>query len=162
MVEEAFLNSPIGRCRLTASDQGLRSIDFLDEEGEQTTAEQAAQPSFPHLLRALEQLDAYFSGKLTTFTCTLAPQGTEFQKRVWKRLSEIPFGVTKSYGQIASEISQPRASRAVGGANNKNPLPIIVPCHRVVGANNALVGFGCGLWRKQWMLKHEGIALPLA
>nr|WP_281384375.1 methylated-DNA--[protein]-cysteine S-methyltransferase [Pelagicoccus albus] len=95
------------------------------------------------------------------FTCPISVEGTSFQKRVWTKLAEIPFGTTKSYGQIATELGQPTAARAVGGANNKNPIPIVIPCHRVVGAQKVLVGFAGGLWRKQWMLEHEGIHLPL-
>ncbi len=159
IVDEAFLESPIGTCRITANDTGVSGIQFLDEAP--SIEIQDSGKTTPHLQQALEELRKYFAGTLTTFSCALAPEGTDFQKRVWTRLSHIPFGTTKSYGQIAQEIGQPTASRAVGGANNRNPIPIIVPCHRVIGASNALVGFGGGLWRKQWMLEHEGIALPL-
>ncbi|MDQ8180502.1 methylated-DNA--[protein]-cysteine S-methyltransferase [Pelagicoccus sp. SDUM812005] len=159
-MDEASIDSPLGACRLIASRDGLLSLSFLDE-GERAR-EPSPRSSNPHLLAAIEQLEAYFAGQLTRFSCQLAPQGTAFQRRVWERLAAIPFGVTKSYGQIAEEIGQPLASRAVGGANNRNPIPILIPCHRVIGSKNALVGFGCGLWRKQWMLEHEGIALPLA
>ncbi|MBD5780598.1 methylated-DNA--[protein]-cysteine S-methyltransferase [Pelagicoccus sp. NFK12] len=158
-MEEAPLDTPIGSCRLLACEAGLCSIAFLDEDEPQSLS--SGRCANPHLEQAIEQLSAYFAGQLTKFEVQLAPEGTAFQKRVWQRLSAIPFGVTKSYGQIAREIGQPNASRAVGGANNRNPIPVIVPCHRVIGSGNTLVGFGCGLWRKQWMLEHEGIALPL-
>lgn len=106
-----------------------------------------------------EELTGYFAGRLITFSCPIDLHGTDFQKRVWTRLSTIPFGTTRTYAQIAHEIGQPQASRAVGGANNRNPLPIVIPCHRVIGSNRKLVGFAGGLWRKQWMLEHEGISV---
>lgn len=158
-MDEALLNSPLGTCRITANDSGILSISFPEDKD--LAASVSTSFENIHLERAVKELESYFAGNLTQFTSVLAPEGTEFQIRVWERLSQIPFGVTKSYGQIADEIGQPKASRAVGGANNKNPIPIMIPCHRVIGSSNALVGFGCGLWRKQWMLEHEGIALPL-
>lgn len=155
---EAFLSSPIGVCQITASAKGVRSIRFLDTN---PPAESLPAVSNPHLQLALKELRSYFEGGLTHFSCETDTQGTPFQKRVWACLSSIPFGLTKTYGQVAGEIGHPKAFRAVGGANNRNPIPIIVPCHRVLGGSNKLVGFNGGLWRKQWMLEHEGISLPL-
>lgn len=103
----------------------------------------------------VDQLDAYFAGELTTFDVVLDPDGTEFQKRVWAELRAIPYGETRSYGELAAEIGQPKASRAVGLANGRNPIAIIVPCHRVIGASGALTGFGGGLHRKQALLDLE-------
>ncbi|EDY83898.1 methylated-DNA-(protein)-cysteine S-methyltransferase [Verrucomicrobiia bacterium DG1235] len=157
-MDEVDFKSPLGTLHLTAGEKGIQSIRFT----EKSTVEMAAvRIENPHLALLYEELRAYFAGHLTEFTCSVTPEGTDFQKRVWKQLTAIPFGRTKTYGQIAKEIDQPNSSRAVGGANNRNPIPIVIPCHRVVGASNALVGFASGLWRKQWMLEHEGVTLPL-
>lgn len=106
---------------------------------------------------ARRELDGYFAGQLRTFTVPLAPRGTDFQKRVWTALTKIPFGETRSYGQQAAMIGQPAAVRAVGAANGKNPIAIIVPCHRVIGANGTLTGYAGGLHNKELLLKLEGI-----
>jgi methylated-DNA-[protein]-cysteine S-methyltransferase len=103
----------------------------------------------------MRQLTEYFSGKRKTFTITLAPQGTPFQQRVWQALQSIPYGRTLSYGQIAKAIGKPKAARAVGAANGQNPVSIIVPCHRVIGSNGKLVGYGGGLSIKEALLAHE-------
>ena len=102
------------------------------------------------------ELDAYFAGRLETFTVPLAPNGTEFQRRVWSVLREIPFGTTISYADLARRVSNAAAVRAVGAANGRNPIPIIVPCHRVIGSDGSLTGFGGGIPRKKWLLEHEG------
>ncbi|MDQ8185509.1 methylated-DNA--[protein]-cysteine S-methyltransferase [Pelagicoccus sp. SDUM812002] len=158
-MDEALLDSPLGTCRILANAEGLVSVAFVDKRV--ASKEPTSFRPNRHIEQSLEELDAYFSGQLTRFNCRTAPIGTQFQKRVWQRLIAIPFGATKSYGQIAAELGQPTAARAVGGANNRNPLPIIIPCHRVIGSGKTLIGYACGLWRKQWMLEHEGIALPL-
>jgi methylated-DNA-[protein]-cysteine S-methyltransferase len=105
-----------------------------------------------------EQLDAYFAGELETFDLPLAPHGTEFQLRVWDELTTIPFGETISYIELARRLGDPKLVRAVGTANGRNPLSIIVPCHRVIGADGTLVGYGGGLERKRWLLDHEAVA----
>ena len=105
---------------------------------------------------ARRQLVAYFAGGLRAFDLPLAPNGTEFQRRVWTELTKIPFGATISYARLARRVSNAAAVRAVGAANGRNPIPIIVPCHRVIGSDGSLTGFGGGLARKQWLLKHEG------
>ena len=102
------------------------------------------------------QLVAYFAGRLRAFDVPLAPNGTDFQRRVWGALREIPFGTTISYAELARRVSNAAAVRAVGAANGRNPIPIIVPCHRVIGSDGSLTGFGGGLHRKQWLLRHEG------
>lgn len=102
-----------------------------------------------------EQLTAYFAGRLTKFDLQMAPEGTEFQKQAWRALCKIPYGETISYGEQARRIGQPNAFRAVGTANGQNPISIIVPCHRVIGANGSLTGYGGGLPRKRWLLAHE-------
>ena len=111
-------------------------------------------------MEACEQLTAYFSGDLQQFELRLAPHGTEFQKKVWQELCRIPFGASISYGELARRIGQPTASRAVGLANGRNPISIIVPCHRVIGANGTLTGYGGGIERKKWLLEHEAAFAP--
>jgi methylated-DNA-[protein]-cysteine S-methyltransferase len=106
---------------------------------------------------ARTQLDEYFAGARLEFDLPLDAQGTPFQRRVWTALAEIPFGQTISYAELARRVGDVKAVRAVGAANGRNPIPIIVPCHRVIGANGSLVGFGGGLERKQWLLEHEGV-----
>jgi methylated-DNA-[protein]-cysteine S-methyltransferase len=108
------------------------------------------------LQEARDQLVAYFAGRLETFALPLAPNGTDFQRRVWSELTKIPFGTTISYAQLARRVSNEAAVRAVGAANGRNPIPIIVPCHRVIGSDGSLTGFGGGLQRKAWLLRHEG------
>ena len=108
------------------------------------------------IVEARAQLTAYFAGRLESFTLPLAPNGTEFQRRVWSALREVPFGATISYAELARRVSNAAAVRAVGAANGRNPIPIIVPCHRVIGSNGSLTGFGGGLDRKRWLLQHEG------
>jgi methylated-DNA-[protein]-cysteine S-methyltransferase len=157
-----MMPSPIGPLRLVARGDALVAIDFPDHDGGV-----AARPiRTPHAIldRARTELEEYFAGKRTTFTVPLAAEGTPFQQRVWDALTTIPFGETWSYGQVARAIRRPSASRAVGAANGKNPLPIIVPCHRVIGASGSLVGFGGGLPTKKWLLAHEQgqRQLPLA
>jgi methylated-DNA-[protein]-cysteine S-methyltransferase len=110
---------------------------------------------------ARRQLVAYFAGRLRAFDLPLAPNGTEFQRRVWTELTKIPFGATISYARLARRVSNAAAVRAVGAANGRNPIPIIVPCHRVIGSDGSLTVFGGGLARKQWLLKHEGGQIEL-
>ena len=107
------------------------------------------------MTECLRQLEEYFKGRRRKFNIPLLLKGTDFQKAVWRQLQKIPFGRTASYGDVARAIGRPRAFRAVGNANNKNPIPLIIPCHRVIGSDGKLVGFGGGIWRKQWLLDHE-------
>lgn len=107
------------------------------------------------MLECLRQLEDYFKGRRQKFDVPLVLEGTDFQKAVWRQLKKIPFGQTASYGDVTRAIDRPRAYRAVGNANNKNPVPLIIPCHRVIGSDGKLVGFGGGIWRKQWLLDHE-------
>ena len=149
-----FLESPIGRLLLVGNAQGLCRIDFPDPA-------QAAciPPDWCHRRRHLEtamaQLEAYFDGRLQRFDLVLAAQGTSFRQQVWSELVRIPYAATISYGELARRIGNAQASRAVGAANGANPLPIVVPCHRVIGADGRLTGFGGGLPIKQWLLDHE-------
>jgi methylated-DNA-[protein]-cysteine S-methyltransferase len=137
--------------RVVASNLGLRAIEFrLDgaAAGERNDANAVA-------LETARQLEAYFAGRLRRFDLTLDMQGTDFQKRVWRELEGIPYGETRSYGQIAQAIRAPKALRAVGAANGANPIPIVVPCHRVIGASGKLVGYGGGLEMKKRLLAIE-------
>jgi methylated-DNA-[protein]-cysteine S-methyltransferase len=105
----------------------------------------------------MAQLDEYFEGKRKKFDLLLEPMGTDFQKKVWKHLVKVPFGKTASYLDVAMALGEMKATRAVGSANGRNPIVIIIPCHRVIGSNGSLTGYGGGMWRKEWLLKHEGV-----
>lgn len=146
--------SPLGDLLLIGSRGALSALHFDNAErlGALTRelTEQAGAFAAP-----IRQLDEYFAGERTEFELELAPRGTEFQMQVWQALREIPYGQTRSYGQIAQAIGRPKAARAVGSANNKNPLAVIVPCHRVVGSSGKMVGYAGGLDRKSWLLSHE-------
>ena len=152
------IDSPIGPLMLAADDAGLRHIEFRDNRHPANRADWHGGDS--EILQASEaQLAEYFAGTRTSFDLPLAPQGTAFQLQVWHELARIPFGATISYAQLAQRIGKPEAVRAVGAANGRNPLPIVLPCHRVIGADGALVGFGGGLPVKEFLLRLEG-ALP--
>jgi len=149
--------SPIGPLFLVADDEGLREIRFELERRAHTP--QAHWEHAPHKLAEVRrQLDEYFAGERTTFDLPLKPLGTEFQQLVWQALTTIGYAQTASYGQIAQQIHRPKASRAVGAANGRNPIPIIIPCHRVIGSNGTLTGFAGGLAAKQWLLGREAAA----
>jgi methylated-DNA-[protein]-cysteine S-methyltransferase len=154
-----YLPSPIGKLLLAMDGQGLRHIHF--ETGrERLEPGDDWEPGAGALHETRAQLKAYFAGKLTAFDLPLAPHGTEFQQRVWLELLRIPFGETTNYGDIARRLGDAHATRAVGAANGANPLPIVVPCHRVIGAARgkkagSLTGFGGGLPVKRWLLDHE-------
>lgn len=145
---------PLGPIEIRASDTGLTSLAFTG----QTTHSRRPNAITEACSR---QLHAYFQGELTIFDLPLAPCGSEFQRSVWQALQEIPYGETRSYRDLAAAIDRPKAVRAVGAANGRNPIAIIVPCHRVIGANGKLTGYAGGLPRKQWLLQHEGLATRL-
>ena len=155
--------SSVGTLTLAARDRGLAAIYFEWRRHGPLPAEEAAWLPDPDdgtarsriLAAAREQLAAYFAGRLTTFDLPLAAAGTPFQQTVWAELRKIPYGTVTSYGELARRLGNPHASRAVGAANGRNPISIVVPCHRVVGANGALTGFGGGIERKSWLLDHE-------
>jgi methylated-DNA-[protein]-cysteine S-methyltransferase len=149
------LDTPIGPLGLVASARGLQSVRF---HGRGTPREDAS----PVLAEATRQLAAYFAGELVEFDVPLDLQGTEFQRRCWLALATIPYGQTVSYGEQARRLGLGSdAARAVGAANGQNPLPIVLPCHRVIGADGSLTGFGGGLHVKRFLLEHEGALLPL-
>lgn len=148
--------SPLGVILIRASDTGLSEIAFIDPQvdPQDKAADEAPRPH-PHVQRCQEQLAEYFSGRRYAFDLSLDPKGTPFQRRVWEQLRGIPFGETRSYADIAARIGNLKAQRAVGAANGRNPLSIVVPCHRVIGSNGRLTGYAGGLPRKQWLLEHE-------
>jgi methylated-DNA-[protein]-cysteine S-methyltransferase len=141
------VETPIGRLWLATADGGLSSIAFHGPAG--ATSDDAL------LREAGEQLSAYFAGELRRFELPLSPRGTEFQRRVWDAVAAVPYGTTTTYSRLAAALGSPRATRAVGAANGRNPLPIVVPCHRVIGASGALTGYGGGLDVKRALLVLE-------
>jgi methylated-DNA-[protein]-cysteine S-methyltransferase len=147
------ITSPIGWLRLASNGVALTRVSIADAD---ETNEADVPPDADAVLSAArEQLDAYFGTRLTRFDLPLEPRGTDFQLRVWDSLRAIPFGETISYAELARRIDHPKAVRAVGAANGRNPLMIVVPCHRVIGADGSLTGFGGGIERKRWLLDHE-------
>ncbi len=152
-MEETFYKSPIGYIKITVGNKGITGIDFI-------RAKSKIKPSNTSnvlLQSCVKQLDEYFQGKRKKFELIINLNGTEFQKKVWLELLKIPFGQTLSYGEVARKIKNPKAVRAVGQAIGKNPISIVVPCHRVIGKNGKLTGYASGLDRKKWLLEHEGI-----
>jgi len=156
-----YVDSPIGRLMLTSDGTALTGLYMnlyrnkpskLPGLGDDWIQNSTIDP----LPAAARQLKEYFAGKRREFDLPLRMEGTEFQQRVWRELTKIPFGETRSYGQLAKRLNNPNGSRAVGLANGRNPIAIIVPCHRVIGADGSLTGFGGGLDRKEWLLTHEG------
>ena len=157
------MSSPVGLLFIAQSERGLRYLEFMDRKSikrmiakhADALPDAAWEPSLLELKNTVDQLEAYFCGALERFDLRLDPVGTDFQRLVWKALLQIPFGVTRTYGDVAKAIRQPRSARAVGLANNQNPIAIIVPCHRVIGAKGSLTGYGGGIQRKRWLLQHE-------
>jgi methylated-DNA-[protein]-cysteine S-methyltransferase len=154
------IESPLGPLLLAADGAGLRQIEFA--KGKRTSQPAPSWREDPtQLSEPIRQLRAYFAGELEDFDLPLAPEGTPFQLGVWRRLSEIPYGQTISYGELARRIGNPKASRAVGLANGSNPIPIVIPCHRVIGSNGKLTGYGGGLPIKEKLLALERRQLRL-
>lgn len=145
----AYYKSAIGTIEIVGSSKGILSLDFV--QGKNTSK----KDFHPCLQACLSQLDEYFKGIRKTFSLPLIVQGTPFQERVWRALLDIPYGEVQSYGDIAEKIGHKNAYRAVGNANHRNKIAIIIPCHRVVGSDGSLTGYACGLWRKKWLLEHE-------
>lgn len=153
-----YFESPIGTLLIEASSQGLSRLIFVEQPRQQASTNQITE-------RCKQQLQDYFAGRRRQFDMPLDLDGltkksTDFQKSIWQRLLAIPFGTTRSYAELAKEINKPKAVRAVGAANGRNPISIILPCHRVIGSDGSLTGYAWGMQRKQWLLKHEGVALP--
>jgi methylated-DNA-[protein]-cysteine S-methyltransferase len=148
-------DSPLGRMLIAATDRGLRHVAFEDQRHFKGSDGWQRDLQHPLLLQAVQQLDAYFAGRRDSFTLPLDTVGTDFQHSVWRGLLAIPFGRTSSYAELAHKIGNPKAVRAVGAANGRNPIAIIVPCHRVIGAAGTLVGYAGGLERKRFLLALE-------
>ena len=153
--------SPVGTLKLVASDDGLVAILWQDDDPDRVRLTRLEErPDHPILRETVGQLGAYFAGSLKRFDLPLDFRGTDFQKQVWAALLSIPFGETRSYGQIAGQIGRPGASRAVGAANGRNPISIVAPCHRVIGSGGALTGFAGGIAAKRYLLEFEGSMQP--
>ena len=148
-MKTVFINTPLGFTEIQGDENGISKIHVMNEDVEIST-------KIPEELKeAVLQLQDYFDGKRTSFTFPLNPSGTEFQKKVWDELLHIPFGKTCSYLDLSKKLGDVKAIRAVASANGKNPLWIVVPCHRVIGTDGSLTGYAGGLWRKKWLLEHE-------
>lgn len=148
-MECAFINSPVGTLKIEGSEDGLCAITYIDQEQPETLV-------IPEVLEdTVYQLNEYFDGQRTEFTVKLSPQGTDFQKRVWQELQTIDYGKTNTYLAMAKQLGDPKVIRAAASANGKNPISIIIPCHRVIGSDGSLTGYAGGLHRKKWLLEHE-------
>lgn len=150
MVDFAKLPSPVGELTIGADATGIIAIAF---PGEMPAV--AGTATSPLIREAVRQLRAYFAGRLARFDLPLNPTGTVFQQSVWQALCAVPYGATASYGEIAAAVGNPKGARAVGLANGRNPIAIVVPCHRIIGRDGSLTGYGGGLDRKRWLLAHE-------
>ena len=150
---KAYYLSPIGPLEVSGTSEGIVSVTFVKTR-------LPNDRNLPECVKeGIRQLEEYFKGARKNFSLKLLLQGTPFQKLVWQRLKKIPYGNLASYGDVARAIGKPNAYRAVGNANNKNPIAIVIPCHRVIGSDGTLVGYGSGLWRKEWLLNHENRSL---
>jgi len=148
-METAYIKSPLGITKITGDQNGISAISVLNDETEISS-------EIPEILQeAVNQLQDYFEGKRADFSFKLNPSGTEFQQKVWQELQNIPFGKTMSYLDLSKKLGDVKAIRAVASANGKNPLWIVIPCHRVIGTDGSLTGYAGGLWRKKWLLEHE-------
>ncbi len=158
MIVTTTYQSPIGPLKLVARGGALTAL-YLPEGGDTPDLSSVpVAPGDPTLRAVTDQLDAYFAGELRTFELELAPEGTPFQRLVWDQLLAIPYGVTISYGELARRCGRPHGARAVGTANGRNPIAVIIPCHRVIGADGTLTGYGGGLPTKKWLLALESPA----
>ena len=146
----AFIETPVGILELKGDAEGLASVLFKDPENVMVSEKIPKE-----LKETVNQLQEYFEGKRKEFNLILSPEGTDFQKKVWKQLEQIPFGKTTSYQQMANQLGDPKVIRAAASANGKNPISIIIPCHRVIGTDGSLTGYAGGLHRKKWLLEHE-------
>ncbi len=149
---KVYYQSEIGWLEIIGSERAIKAINFVEAAPERPKP--AEMP--PPVAQCLQQLDEYFKGKRQEFLLDLEPEGTDFQKVVWQQLITIPYGRTVSYLDIAKAIGNEKSVRAVGLANGRNPISVVIPCHRVIGSDGSLTGYGGGLWRKEWLLKHEG------
>lgn len=148
-MEIAYINSPLGTIEIKGNKEGIASVQFLDSEENET------KDISENLQSCRNQLMEYFEEKRTHFDLTLNPKGTDFQKRVWNKLLEIPFNTSVSYQEMANRLGDPKVIRSAASANGKNPIAVIIPCHRVIGSDGSLTGYAGGLHRKKWLLAHE-------
>lgn len=149
---KVFYDSPIGIIEIVAEDDAVLSADIVEKAGNQASHDETGAGVAHECAR---QLDEYFNGKRKEFSVKIRPAGTAFQRNVWDILTGIPFGMTDSYGKVAGKSGNPRGARSVGQAVGRNPILIIVPCHRVIASDGGIGGFSSGLWRKEWLLEHE-------
>jgi methylated-DNA-[protein]-cysteine S-methyltransferase len=154
--EWTIIDTPVGAMMLIGDDEAIHFLHLPDSfDRSRFDPDRRGTPAA--VTAAADQVDAYFAGRLTDFSLPLAPAGTDFQRRVWLALADIPFGKTESYGELARRVGNPKACRAVGLANGRNPIPLVLPCHRVIGANGSLTGYGGGLELKKRLLDHEQV-----
>jgi methylated-DNA-[protein]-cysteine S-methyltransferase len=152
-------DSPLGRMLAMATDDAITDLHIVSGKYVPTLDDRCVDtPKLPVFLQLRQELSDYFAGKRKSFDVKLAPEGTEFQKAAWMALTKIPYGQTRTYGEQAAAIGRPKAVRAIGAANGRNPIGVVVPCHRVIGANGTLTGYAGGLDKKEFLLKLEGIA----
>lgn len=152
--QTTFYKTPIGTAKIVGDENGIQSISVLDEDF--STALEVTESHIPECLQdCVRQLEDYFEGKRNDFDLKLNPQGTTFQKRVWEELLNIPYNKTRTYLEQSKALGDVKAIRAVASANGKNPIWIIIPCHRVIGSDGSLTGYAGGIWRKKWLLAHE-------
>ncbi|WP_019029331.1 methylated-DNA--[protein]-cysteine S-methyltransferase [Colwellia piezophila] len=160
-----YLDTPLGLFEFMATELGICQAIFCGDKAggdKRTGIEKSASKTNEITDLCKRQLTEYFNGTRQEFTVPLDPQGTPFQQSVWDCLAKIPFGTVQSYGDIAKALNKPKASQAVGGANGRNPITLIVPCHRVIGSNGSLTGYAGGVARKLWLLKHEGVNVKVS
>lgn len=148
-MNKCFINTPLGITEIIGDDNGISSIKVLDSK------EQITRNIPENLKECVSELQQYFDGSIQEFTFKLNPEGTDFQKKIWKLLLTIPFGKTTTYLELSKQYGDVKAIRAVANANGKNPLWIVIPCHRVIGSDGSLTGYAGGLHRKKWLLEHE-------
>ncbi len=149
VLETGYVVTAIGVLEVAGDDQAIASVKFTDQVSDVSVTSRVVRT-------CMRQLQEYFSGKRRRFSVPLAPQGTAFQQAVWKELLRVSYGKTSTYGAVAKAIGRPRAARAVGGATGRNPIAVVIPCHRVIGADGKLTGYAGGLDRKSWLLEREG------
>jgi len=147
--QTAYYKTPIGIAKIIGDKNGIQSLTVIEDEIE------ASKEIPSYLQECIQQLNEYFNGTRINFKLKLNPQGTEFQQRVWKELLNVSFGKTRSYLEQSKKLGDAKAIRAVAAANGKNPIWIIIPCHRIIGSDGSLIGYAGGLWRKKWLLAHE-------
>jgi len=158
MNESVYYKSPLGALQISNNGDAIAELSFVNRQGDEKIKEDEVlieEPASPVIKKCIEQLDQYFSGKLFQFDLPLNQEGTAFQQTVWDALMKIAYGKTESYLSLSKRVGNAKAIRAVGTANGRNNIAIIVPCHRVIGSSGSLVGYGGDLWRKQWLLEHE-------